>query len=111
MRNPAVPFGLLVVVAALTFGLAQWTPFAPTTTSTPVTTGSAARGEGIFAATCAGCHGADASGGVGPALADSGLGAEEVVGIVAAGRGTMPGGLVEGQEAADVAAYVGSLSQ
>ena len=110
MRNPAVPLGLLVVVAALTFGLAQWTPFAPTT-STPVTTGSAARGEGVFAASCAGCHGADASGGVGPALADSGLDAEEVVGIVAAGRGAMPGGLVEGQEAADVAAYVGSLSQ
>ena len=111
MRNPLVPFAVLAVVAVLTFGLAQWTPFAPSTPSTPTTTGSVARGEGVFSTACAGCHGADASGGVGPALVGSGLGAEEVAGIVAVGRGAMPGGLVEGQEAADVSAYVASLSQ
>jgi len=36
---------------------------------------------------------------------------EEVAGVVAAGRGAMPPGIVEGQDAADVAAYVASLSE
>ena len=111
MRNPAVPFSLLAVVAAATLGLALWSPFSPSTAATPTATGSAARGEGVYATTCAGCHGDDASGGVGPALSGSGLGVDEVAAIVAAGRGAMPPQLVEGQEAADVAAYVASLSE
>ena len=73
--------------------------------------GDRTRGKTVFAASCAGCHGADASGGVGPALAGSGLTAAEVAAVVAAGRGVMPAGIVEGQDAADVAAYVASLSQ
>jgi hypothetical protein len=38
-----------------------------------------------------------------PALVDSGLTAADVEAIVAAGRGAMPPGIVEGQPAADVA--------
>ena len=52
---------------------------------------------------------ADATGGVGPSLVGSGLTDTEVASVVAVGRGVMPPGLVEGQEAADVAAYVASL--
>ena len=37
--------------------------------------------------------------------------AEEVAAVVASGRGAMPAGIVTGQEAADVAAYVVSLSR
>lgn len=111
MRNPAVPFSLLGVVAAATFGLALWSPFSPSTAITPTNTGSAARGEGVYATTCAGCHGDDASGGIGPALAGNGLGLDEIAAIVATGRGAMPPRLVEGQKAADVAAYVASLSE
>lgn len=73
--------------------------------------GDAERGKAVFAASCAGCHGADASGGVGPALAGSGLTASDVVAVVAAGRGVMPAGLGEDQDADDVASYVASLSQ
>jgi mono/diheme cytochrome c family protein len=112
MRSPAKPFALLLVVAAATFGLAQWHPFspaAPAAGAQPV--GDATRGATTFATSCAGCHGADASGGAGPALAGSGLTAEEVASVVASGRGAMPAGIVTGQDAADVAAYVASLSE
>jgi len=111
MRSPVKPFALLLAVAVGTFGLAQWHPFSPSTASTATATGSAARGEGVFAASCAGCHGLDAAGGVGPALVGGTLTVEEVAGVVAAGRGAMPPGIVEGQDAADVAAYVASLSE
>ena len=112
MRNPAVPFALLVVVAAATFALAVWHPFAPSASATDAAPpGDAGRGASIYAATCAGCHGADASGGVGPALRGSGLTSADVESVVATGRGTMPAGLVSGQDAADVAAYVATLSE
>jgi len=111
MRSPAKPFALLLVVAAATFGLAQWHPLSPSAAGTPTTRASAARGEGVFKASCVGCHGDDAAGGVGPALVDNALTTDEVAGIVAAGRGAMPAGIVDGQEAADVAAYVVALSE
>lgn len=110
MRRVVGPPLLLGAVVAGTLGLAFWHPFKPSPSSVPVA-GDPQRGKAVFAATCAGCHGADASGGVGPALAGSGLTASEVVAVVAAGRGVMPAGLVEGQDAADVASYVASLSQ
>ena len=64
----------------------------------------------MFARACAACHGADAEGGVGPALADSGIDAGQVIAVIAAGQGLMPPGIVEGQEAVDVAAYVAGIS-
>ena len=111
MRSPAVPFTVLLVVAAATFSLAMWHPFSPSAPNAAVASGDAARGASVYAATCAGCHGADASGGVGPALRGRGLTADEVEAVVATGRGTMPAGLVSGQDLADVAAYVATLSE
>lgn len=112
MRNPLVPFVLLAAVAAVTFGLALWHPFSPSApAATAPSSGDAARGASIFAGTCAGCHGADASGGIGPNLHESGLTAAEVAAVVATGRGTMPAGLVSGQDLSDVAAYVATLSE
>lgn len=111
MRNPLVPFALLAVVAAATFALALWHPFSPTAPADAASTGGDARGGSIFAASCAGCHGADASGAVGPSLRGSGVTAAEVESVVATGRGTMPAGLVAGQDLADVAAYVATLSE
>jgi cytochrome c551 len=110
MRSPAGPFALLAVVALVTFGLAQWHPFTPDAPGAPGS-GDPQRGSEVFAASCAGCHGADATGGAGPSLVDTGLTAVDVEAIVASGRGAMPPGVVEGQDAADVAAYVASLSQ
>ena len=112
MRSPAVPFTVLLVVAAATFALAMWHPFSPSApTAAAAPPGDAGRGSSVYAATCAGCHGADASGGVGPALRGSGLTADDVKAVVATGRGTMPAGLVSGQELADVSAYVATLSE
>jgi cytochrome c551 len=110
MRSPAGPVALLAVVAAATFGLAQWHPFTPEAPGAPAS-GDPQRGRFVFEANCSGCHGLDATGGAGPSLVDAGLTAVDVEAIVASGRGAMPPGVVEGQDAADVAAYVASLSQ
>ena len=69
MRSPAKPFALLLVVSAATFGLAKWVPFEPSAPTAAPAAGNVARGATVFAENCAGCHGADASGDVGPALA------------------------------------------
>ena len=111
MRSPAGPLALLAVVAGLTFGLAQWHPFSPSAPAGDAAAGNAARGATLFAGSCAGCHGGDATGGVGPALRGSGLTAAEVTAVIASGRGTMPAGIVSGQDAADVAAHVASVAQ
>jgi mono/diheme cytochrome c family protein len=108
-RKAIVPPLLLAAVTLATFGLAKWHPFSPATSPAAEATGDATRGATVFSVNCAGCHGADATGGVGPSLVGSGLTDTEVASVVAAGRGVMPPGLVEGQEAADVAAYVASL--
>lgn len=111
MRRVA-PVICLVGVVIATVGLAAWTPFAP---SAPAPSGGAPagdvyRGETVFQANCAGCHGDGATGGVGPKLAGRAIPADIVIATVAAGRGAMPSGLVAGQDAADVAAYVASLA-
>jgi cytochrome c551 len=110
MRRLAAPLGLLAAVTAATLALALWHPFTPTAPGAPAA-GDPARGETVFAASCAVCHGSDATGGVGPSLVGSGLSAVDVEAIVAAGRGVMPAGVVNGHDAADGAAYVATLSQ
>lgn len=103
--------GLFVVVSLAVYGLAQWQPFAADAPAAADTAGGdATAGQAVFARACAGCHGAQAEGGVGPALAGSGLDANAVASVVAAGRGIMPAGLVTGDEAADVSAYVARVS-
>ena len=112
MRSPAGPLALLAVVAAATFGLALWHPFSPSGSApATATAGNASRGATIFAASCAGCHGADATGGVGPALRGSGLTAAAVTAVIATGKGAMPAGIVSGPDAADVAAHVASIAE
>ena len=111
MYRTSTPFALLAAVAAATFGLAKWHPFSPSGPAASAVAGDATRGKSVFATTCAGCHGADATGGVGPALAGSGLSAIDVEAVVASGRGVMPARLVEGKDAADVAAFVESIAK
>jgi mono/diheme cytochrome c family protein len=101
--------GAAIVVA--TFALAQAEVFAPSAPAGDAAAGEAARGEAIFASKCSSCHGTGgAGGGVGPALAGTGLDAATVTAVVQQGRGVMPAGIVSGQEQADVAAYVVSIS-
>jgi mono/diheme cytochrome c family protein len=99
-------------IAAGTFALAQAQVFAPSAPAGgPMLTGDVTRGEAVFERECASCHGPGGAGGdVGPALAGTGLDAVTVASVVEQGRGIMPAGLVSGQEQADVAAYVVSIS-
>ncbi|MBJ7457181.1 MAG: cytochrome c [Thermoleophilia bacterium] len=93
------------------YGLAQWQPFAADAPAAADTAGGdPASGQAVFARACATCHGGQAEGGVGPALAGSGLSADDVAAVVASGRGIMPAGLVTGDEAADVSAFVAQVS-
>ena len=111
MRSPLKPFALLLAVSGAVLALALWHPFSPSTpAASGGSSGDAARGATIFATSCAGCHGDDATGGVGPALRGSGLTAAEVRDVIAAGRGAMPAGIVSGQDAADVAAHVARVA-
>ena len=100
--------GAAVVVAV--FALAQAEIFAPSAPAVDLTAGDVDRGAAIFERECAGCHGEQAQGGVGPALVGTGLDATEVAAVVQQGRGVMPAGIVTGQEQADVVAYVVSIS-
>ena len=107
-RQVAPPL-LLVTVTLATFGLAKWHPFTPSAAPAAPAAGNATRGRQVFVVNCSGCHGMEATGGIGPSLHGIGLTAAEVEGIVASGRGVMPAGVVEGQDVADVAAYVASI--
>jgi mono/diheme cytochrome c family protein len=97
------------VVAVAVFLLAQWPIFEPSSEG-PVLLGGADRGAVLFGEQCAGCHGRNGTGGTGPALADSGLDAEEVDAAIEQGPGIMPAGIVTGQNQEDVVAYVVSIA-
>lgn len=77
----------------------------------PVVADEAAAMETYKSKTCAGCHADDLSGNAGPDLTKIGseLTPEQILDIIKNGKGIMPGGLAKGDEAANLAAYLGSL--
>ena len=103
---------LFVGVSLVVYGIARWQPFEPEAPAAgaQAPAGDAVAGEAVFARSCASCHGAAAEGGIGPALAGSGLEAGQVLAVVTSGKGLMPAGVARGQDAIDVAAYVASIS-
>ncbi|WP_106497124.1 cytochrome c550 [Lentibacillus sp. Marseille-P4043] len=64
--------------------------------------------EAIFENTCASCHGADLSGGMGPNLQEVGgrLSEDEIKNTIMNGRGQMPSGLVEDPQAEALAKWL-----
>lgn len=68
-------------------------------------------GAALFATYCAGCHGADATGGVGPNLLDEVEAGEEeeAISVILEGDGSMPAIPVTEAEAAAIVDYVLSL--
>lgn len=113
---------MILLVIALLVGTALLATGCPadeeetTTTAPPVettTTGAgAAEGSAVYSANCAGCHGADGSGGVGPDL--RGMEAEdreELIQVVTEGRDEMPafGGQLSDAEIEAVTDYVLTL--
>ncbi|HEX2428595.1 MAG TPA: c-type cytochrome [Gaiellaceae bacterium] len=111
MRRGWRPILVGAAIAIGTFALAKAQIFAPSAPAGTAVAGDATRGQSIFDSTCSGCHGAGGKGGgVGPALAGTGLDATTVTTTVQQGRSVMPAGLVSGQDLADVVAYVVSIS-
>jgi mono/diheme cytochrome c family protein len=100
--------GAIVVVGVLL--LAQWPIFEPSSSTNAPAAGDVESGQQVFTRVCAGCHGEEAEGGTGPRLAGSGLDADQIAETVERGSGIMPAGLVNGQEQADVVAYVESIA-
>ncbi len=95
---------LVVVVIAVAQPFEASKPAAP---AAAAVAGDTTHGAPLYASTCAGCHGAAGGGGVGPDI--TGVTAAAALAQIATGGGTMPAGLVKGQDAADVAAFVDTL--
>lgn len=74
------------------------------------TTASAGDAEKLFAQKCSSCHGGNLEGGVGPTLETIGskLSKEDIENILANGQGSMPSGLLKGDEASQVAEWLAS---
>jgi cytochrome c551 len=108
------PVLLFLYVSAMVFVLAKAHPFSPATpapSNAAVTLGDAYRGELAFQETCASCHGTGGiGGGIGPALAGSGLDIAAVKAQIETGGGAMPANLVDGERLADVLAYIAQIS-
>lgn len=65
-------------------------------------------GEALYKNSCAGCHGNDLSGASGPDLSKVGANhsAEDIKGIIENGQGSMPPGVLKGDEAKAVADWL-----
>ncbi len=76
----------------------------------PAAAGTAAAGKVVFRENCDTCHaGLGTRAYVGPRLAGLGLSATKIRTTIIQGKTPMPAGLVDGQDLADVVAYVKSL--
>ena len=64
--------------------------------------------EDIFANSCASCHGDDLSGGMGPDLTAIGgtLSEDDIIDVIINGQGSMPPGIVVGEEAEAIAKWL-----
>lgn len=110
----AVLFGTMLVLAACGGGGAtneDKSEPADEGTEEPAEDGGAvdtAAAEDAYKASCASCHGQDLSGGAGPTLEKVGADytAADIEEIIANGKGSMPGGLLSGDDATAVAEWL-----
>lgn len=109
-RLVLVPLVLFAVVSGATFALAQLHPAKPEVAeSGSVELGDAYRGQITYSTACAGCHGAKGEGGIGPALQDAPISLAAAKSQIDNGGGSMPAGLVSGQEEEDLLAYLATI--
>jgi mono/diheme cytochrome c family protein len=85
----------LVLAVAVVFVVALFTNDGSSPSSSTATAGGAVSGEAVFASNCASCHGADGTGGIGPALANGAVveafpDADDQVVVITEGRNGMP---------------------
>lgn len=117
---PRERFLRLVVLPALLFAIFAGGAFALSKlhlakpglpkTSGNVQLGDSYRGETIFSTNCASCHGQGGKGGgIGPALAGASIPLSAAKAQIDNGGGSMPAGLVKGQDEKDVLAYLATI--
>lgn len=72
------------------------------------TTANAGNADELYKNKCSSCHGANLEGGVGPDLTKVGssLSPQVIEDIIVKGKGSMPGGLLKGEEATQVAEWL-----
>ncbi|PYZ98669.1 cytochrome C551 [Alteribacter lacisalsi] len=68
-------------------------------------------GEALYEQNCLSCHGGDLEGGSGPALDDGSYSEEDIIAAIEEGPGSMPSGLVSGEESEAVAEYILSVNE
>jgi len=112
VRLVLVPILLFAAFSGAAFALAQLHPAKPGTPSATgsVELGDSYRGETIFSSECASCHGEGGEGGgIGPRLAGAPITIQAAKAQIDNGGGTMPAGLVTGQQEKDVLAYLAQI--
>ena len=116
-RNPLIPFAL---IAVLGLGLMFLFSFIGLDQAEKIANGEYGEtadmsAEEIYASkTCIGCHGNDLAGGAGaPGLVDVGerLDQEEIKDIIINGKGLMPGGQANAQEAEVLAEWLANYGE
>jgi len=65
-----------------------------------------AAAEATYQQSCSACHGGNLQGGMGPALAEGAYTYDEIVTVLAQGKGTMPPNIVTGDEAENLALWL-----
>ena len=111
-RLVVVPVVLLFGIAGVTYALAKWHPArpgVPKAAAGSVKLGDQYRGQTVFQSSCAGCHGMNGTGGVGPRLQGLPISIAAVKAQIDNGGGTMPAGVVKGSDEKDVLAYVATI--
>lgn len=103
-----------MAVHAETYSQTTTTPAAPTAESSPAQTAApdGAHAAGLYATNCAGCHGAQGSGGFATDLTgeyDYGKDLENIITSITHGRGTMMPGFADGLSSEEIEALADYL--
>lgn len=114
MKKNVLPFGIIAIVglvaAVIVFyiGVNQRADIAADLNGESNTEEVQTDPEAIYAGNCASCHATDLTGGMGPDLTAVGskLSAEEIESVIINGQGSMPPGLVQGEEATVLAEWL-----
>ena len=117
MKSNIIPFaiiaivGIFAVVIISSIGVSQRADIQNEDENGGETEEVAQNPEEIFANSCASCHGGDLTGGAGPDLTAVGatLSEEDINDVIINGQGTMPAGLIQGEEANEVAAWLAEM--
>ncbi|MDQ0218386.1 cytochrome c [Peribacillus cavernae] len=104
----ALLMGTSLVLAACGGGDDDNADKEPANNNNETSTADAGDAAEIYKNNCASCHGQNLEGAVGPKLSDAGsrLSKDEIETTIAEGKGSMPAGIIQGDEASQVADWL-----